>query len=103
MLLNAVFFLLHAVLQLASWAIIIAAIISLLIAFNILDTRNRMVWSIADFFHRLTEPLLRPVRNRIPNFGNIDISPIVVLLLIQALTILLAAIQTKMITNGLYF
>lgn len=103
MLLNAVFFLLHAVLQLFSWAIIIAAILSLLIAFNILDTRNRMVWSIADFFHRVTEPVLRPVRDRMPNFGNIDISPIVVLLLIQALTILVAAIQTKLITSGLYF
>ena len=103
MLLNVVFFLLHTVLQLASWAIIIAAIMSLLIAFNVLDTRNRLVWSIADFFHRLTEPLLRPVRDRLPNLGNIDISPIVVLVIIQALTILVAAVQTKLITNGLYF
>lgn len=71
------------VLSLYGWAILLAALCSLLVSFGVLDTRNRMVWTIGDFLYRVTDPVLRPVRNIMPNFGNIDISPIVVLLLIQ--------------------
>jgi YggT family protein len=103
MLLDAVFFLLDAALGLLFWAVIIAAILSLLIGFNVLDTRNRLVWTIADFFHRVTEPVLRPVRGRLPNLGGIDISPLIVLLLIQALRLVVSAVQGYMIRGGLYF
>lgn len=103
MILDALFFLLQAVLQLLFWAVIIAAIISLLIGFNVLDTRNRMVWTLADFFHRVTEPVMRPIRNRLPNLGGIDISPLIVLLLIQAAMLLVAAVQRYMIVGGVYF
>jgi len=103
MLLDAVFFLVQAGLQLFFWAVIIAAVISLLIGFNVLDTRNRMVWTLADFFTRLTEPVMRPIRGRLPNLGGIDISPMVVLLLIQACTLLVAAVQNYMIRGGIYF
>jgi len=70
-------------LNLLTWAVILAAIISTLISFNVLDTRNRFVWSIADFLARVTDPLLRPIRRRMPNFGNIDFSPLVLLVLLQ--------------------
>lgn len=82
MILDALFFLVQAGLQLFFWAVIIAAIMSLLIGFNVLDTRNRLVWTLADFFARVTEPAIRPVRARLPNLGGIDISPIILLLLI---------------------
>ena len=72
------------VVNLYKWAVIIAAILSLLTAFGVLDTRNRIVWTITDFFYRITEPALRPIRNILPSFGGIDLSPwaLVVLLII---------------------
>lgn len=103
MILDALFFLVQAGLTLFFWAILIAAILSLLTGFGILDTRNRLVWSICDFFYRVTEPAMRPVRNRLPNFGGIDISPLIALLLVQACMLLVSAIQGYMIRGGLYF
>ena len=56
----------------------------MLTSFGVLDTRNHIVWTINDFFYRITEPALRPIRNMLPNFGGIDLSPwvLVVLLII---------------------
>ncbi|MBW4091892.1 MAG: YggT family protein [Proteobacteria bacterium] len=65
------------------WAVILAALFSILTAFGVLDTRNRLVWSIGDFLFRVTEPVLRPIRNMLPNLGGIDLSPWIVVLLIQ--------------------
>ena len=78
---HALFWLVDTALSLFVWALIIGAIVSLLIAFNVLDTRNRAVWAIADFFHRLTEPALRPLRRFMPNLGGIDLSPVALILL----------------------
>ena len=77
------FELLYYVINLFKWAVIIAAIFSMLVAFGVLDTRNRMVWTIGDFLYRITEPVLRPIRNLLPNLGGIDISPWIVVVLIQ--------------------
>jgi YggT family protein len=90
---HALFWLVDTALSLFVWALIIGAVVSLLIAFNVPDMRNRAVWAIADFFHRLTEPALRPIRRFIPNLGGIDISPVILILLLQAARILLAEIQ----------
>lgn len=87
---RALFWLLDTAINLYVWALIISAVLSLLLAFNILDTRNRFVWSVADFFYRVTEPVLRPIRRRLPNLGGVDLSPLVVILVLQALRILLA-------------
>lgn len=103
MILDALFFLVQTGLNLFFWAVIIAAVLSLLVGFGVLDTRNRLVWTLSDFFYRVTEPALRPVRNRLPNLGGIDLSPLVVLLLIQAALLLVAAIRGYMISAGLYF
>jgi YggT family protein len=103
MILDALFFLIQAGLTLFFWAILIAAVLSLLIGFNVLDTRNRVVWTVSDFFYRVTEPAMRPVRNRLPNLGGIDLSPLVVLLLVQAAMLLVSAIKGYMIEFGLYF
>lgn len=77
-------------LNLYVWIIIASAIISWLVAFNIINVRNdfvRMVW---DFLYRVTEPALRPIRRMMPNLGGIDISPIILLLLIFFLQSVLA-------------
>ncbi|HEV7455711.1 MAG TPA: YggT family protein [Roseococcus sp.] len=103
MILDALFFLVQAGLNLFFWAVIIAAVLSLLVGFGVLDTRNRLVWTLSDFFYRVTEPVMRPVRNRLPNLGGIDISPLVVLLLIQAAMLLVAAIRGYMLRAGIYF
>lgn len=70
------------VLDLLWWIIIISAILSWLIVFDVVNRRNRAVYMIADSFQRLTEPMLRPIRNVLPDLGGVDISPIVLLLLI---------------------
>ncbi|WP_037299432.1 YggT family protein [Rubritepida flocculans] len=103
MILDALFFLLQAGLSLFFWAVVIAAILSLLIGFNVLDTRNRLVWTLSDFFYRVTEPALRPIRARLPQLGGVDISPLILLLVIQACMILVRAVQGYMIRGGLYF
>jgi YggT family protein len=87
---RALFWLLDTAINLYVWALIIAAVLSMLIAFNVLDTRNRFVWAVGDFFYRITEPALRPIRRRLPNLGGVDLSPLVLILVLQALRILLA-------------
>jgi YggT family protein len=69
-------------LQLYMWLVIAAAILSWLIAFNVVNTRNQFVAMIGDFLYRLTEPVLRPIRQMLPNLGGIDISPIILFLII---------------------
>lgn len=71
------------VINLMVWALILGAVFSMLTAFGVLDTRNRLVWTIGDFLYRVTEPLLRPIRNILPSFGGVDLSPLVAILLLQ--------------------
>jgi YggT family protein len=70
------------VLQLYWWLIIAAAVLSWLIAFNVVNDRNDIVRAIWNFLFRITEPLLRPIRQRLPNLGGIDISPIILLIIL---------------------
>jgi YggT family protein len=69
-------------LQLYVWILIAAAVVSWLIAFNVVNTRNQVVAMLADFLYRITEPALRPIRNVMPNLGGIDISPVILILII---------------------
>ncbi len=71
------------VLDLYVWLLIAAAILSWLIAFNVVNTRNQFVAAITDFLYRITEPVLRPIRNRMPDLGGLDISPIILILIIM--------------------
>lgn len=64
------------------WIIIIGVVLSWLIAFNVINTHNRFVYMVVDTINRLTEPVLRPIRNVLPNLGGIDISPVILLLLL---------------------
>jgi YggT family protein len=82
LILQGIFWLINEVLTLYWWAVILAAVMSNLVAFGVLDSRNRLVWSIGDFLYRITDPLLRPIRRVLPSFGGIDLSPLILLLLI---------------------
>jgi YggT family protein len=73
------------VLQIYIWMLIAAAVLSWLVAFNVVNTRNPVVAMIGDFLYRLTEPLLRPIRSMLPNLGGIDVSPVILILLILLL------------------
>ena len=78
----AIFYLVLQILKLYSYVVIVNVIISWLIAFNILNTQNRFVYSILEFTYRLTNPILNNIRGFLPNLGALDISPIILLLLI---------------------
>ncbi len=71
------------VIQLYIWVIIASAILSWLIAFNVVNTQNRFVYSVADMLYRVTEPALRPIRSILPNLGGIDISPVILILILM--------------------
>jgi YggT family protein len=64
------------------YVLIASAVLSWLVVFNVVNTRNPIVNSIGDFLYRVTEPALRPIRNILPNLGGIDISPVILILLI---------------------
>ncbi|HTP82761.1 MAG TPA: YggT family protein [Alphaproteobacteria bacterium] len=61
---------------------IISAILSWLIAFNVINSHNRVVYTVGDFLYRITEPALRPIRRFVPLMGGVDISPVVLILLL---------------------
>ena len=69
-------------LQLYMWLVIAAAILSWLVAFNVVNTRNQLVGTVSEFLFRITEPALRPIRQFMPNLGGIDISPVILFLII---------------------
>jgi YggT family protein len=75
------------------WVIIIAAVASWLIAFGVINTHNRTVARVLDVLYRLTEPALRPIRHMLPNFGGVDISPVILLLVIWLIERELAQVE----------
>ncbi len=78
-------YIIFQILQIYKYAIIIYVITSMLISFNIINTNNKIISIIMDFLFRLIEPLLRVIRNIIPNFGAIDVSPVILIIIIEAL------------------
>jgi len=78
----AIFYLALQILKIYSYVVIANVVISWLVAFNVLNTQNRFVYSILELTYRLTEPFLNRIRRFIPNLGAFDISPIILLLLI---------------------
>ena len=78
----AIFYLVLQLLKLYSYVVLANVIISWLVAFNILNTQNRFVYSILEMTYRLTDPILNKIRSFLPNLGSLDISPVILLLLI---------------------
>lgn len=70
------------VLDLYIWLLIASAVLSWLVAFNVVNTRNQFVDMVGNFLYRITEPVLRPIRSIMPNLGGIDVSPVILILLI---------------------
>ena len=86
----AVVNLLFTIIDLYWWVVIAMAIMSWLVAFDVVNTRSQVVYSLWNALNALTEPVLRPIRNILPSLGGMDISPIVLLLALQFLRNLIA-------------
>ena len=82
---KSIFILLDNIITIYLWIIIINAILSWLVAFNVLNTQNRFVFSLLDVTYKLTDPALNKIRRFIPTFGSIDISPVILILLLMFL------------------
>lgn len=83
------------------WVIILGAVFSNLVSFGVLDTRNRLVWTVGDFLYRVTEPALRPIRNVLPNLGNIDLSPVALIVILYVAQGLLQRIYFAIVTGSM--
>ncbi len=79
---NPFLWLIHTLITLYIWILIAAAVLSWLVAFNVVNPYNPVVRTIGEVLHRLTEPLLRPIRNLLPSLGGLDISPVILILLL---------------------
>ena len=79
---KAIYLLAYEILNIYKWIVIANVIISWLVAFNVLNTQNRFVYSLLELTYRLTEPFLNKIRRFLPNLGTLDISPVILLLLI---------------------
>ena len=79
---HAVINLIERIIDIYVLVLIINAILSWLVAFNVLNTQNRFVYSVLEFTYRLTDPPLNYIRKFIPNLGSIDISPVILILLL---------------------
>ena len=95
----AIFYLALQILKFYSYVVIANVIISWLIAFNILNTQNRFVYSILELTYRLTDPILNKIRRFLPNLGALDISPIILLLLIWFIEMCMKLYLAPMIFN----
>jgi YggT family protein len=80
---KSIFILLDSVITIYIWIIIINAILSWLVTFNILNTQNRFVFSVLDTTYKLTDPALNKIRRFLPTFGSIDLSPVVLILFLM--------------------
>lgn len=103
--LGPLFLVIDMALNLYLWAVVISAVLSWLIAFNVINTSNRFVYTVVDFLWRITEPALRRIRHYmqqfLPNLGGIDISPIVLILLIYFVQHVLHRVHVALETSGL--
>lgn len=79
---NPLLWLIDTIITLYIWLLIGSAILSWLVAFNVVNTRNPIVANIGEFLYRITEPALRPIRAVLPNLGGIDISPVILIILL---------------------
>lgn len=88
--LQAVLPIIYIVLELLIWVLIIQAVVSWLLVFNVVNARNQVVRAIWQFTNALTEPLLKPIRRIVPSFNGLDLSPLILILLIYLIRNVLA-------------
>ena len=82
---RALLWLIDTIIDIYIWLLIAQAVLSWLLAFGVVNRYNRGVSVIGDFLYRVTEPALRPIRSFLPNFGGIDISPVILILILMFL------------------
>ena len=82
---KSIFILLDSIITIYLWIIIINAVLSWLVAFNILNTQNRFVFSVLDATYKMTDPALNKIRRFIPTFGSVDVSPVILILFLMFL------------------
>lgn len=92
--------LIHQVISLYIWIVLANAILSWLVAFNVVNTGNRVVYTIGDVLYRLTEPAIRPIRRILPDLGGIDLSPVVLILALIFLQNLLIELFAGVLRTG---
>ena len=95
----ALLFLFNSLISLTIFLVIVTAILSWLVAFDVINLRNPAMYRVVKTLDQLTEPLLRPIRRIMPNLGGIDISPIILLLLLQALRIVVDGFLAPMVAT----
>jgi YggT family protein len=98
--LRALFDIAHILLQVLIWIIIIQAILSWLVVFNVINTHNDFVRAFFNALDRITAPLYRPIRRILPDFGGLDFSPIVVVLIVIVLDRLLLGAKFDLMVSG---
>jgi len=86
---RAILWLIDTIISIYIWLLIGQAILSWLLAFGVINRYNRTVSVIGDFLYRVTEPLLRPIRSMLPNFGGLDISPVILILILVFIRVLI--------------
>jgi YggT family protein len=89
---NPFHWLIYTLIQLYIYVLIANAVLSWLIAFNVVNPHNNVVRSIGEALYRLTEPALRPIRNFMPNLGGLDISPVILIIALVFLQLLIASL-----------
>jgi YggT family protein len=93
---NPFLWLILTVIDLYIWLLIASAVLSWLVAFNVVNTRNSIVANIGEFLYRITEPALRPIRGMLPNLGGIDVSPVILIILLLFLKQLIVWIYVQL-------
>lgn len=93
---NPFLWLILTIIDIYIWLLIGSAVLSWLVAFNVVNTRNPIVANVGDFLYRITEPALRPIRNMLPNLGGIDVSPVILIILLLFLKQLIVWIYVQM-------
>jgi len=89
---SALIYLISSIVQIYTWIVIIAVVLSWLVGFNVVNPYNSVVRAIQSFCYAATEPLLKPIRRFMPDLGGLDISPVILILLVQAAGILLVSL-----------
>ncbi len=77
---NPFLWLIDTIITIYIWILIASAVLSWLVAFNVVNTRNPIVANLGEFLYRITEPALRPIRSMMPNLGGIDVSPVILII-----------------------
>ena len=98
---SAILFIFHALIELAILVVLAAAILSWLVAFDVINLRNPNMRRLVEGLDRLVDPMLRPIRRVLPRLGGVDLSPIILLILLQALQILVDRTVAGPLVNAL--